>query len=152
MSEAIGPISAETLRVARRGGVRVLTFDNGRSERYESIFVRDSAAYAGEWDRILIARDDGRIAQLLVDLINGTDSLDAAWQEAEAALPEGNWSLHLQREALRPIGADYLAMADGWGPMPVGLIRDAESIVGPYSPTPAAALRALAAKLRERTG
>jgi hypothetical protein len=35
----------------REGGTRRLRFDNGRSETYASVF-------AGDWDRILVARDD----------------------------------------------------------------------------------------------
>ena len=70
--------------------------------------------------------------------------LDAAWQEAEAALPEG-WE-HLAVHRARDYGDDpwcYIGEAgrhddeignEGWS--------------GPQ-PTPAAALRALAAKLRE---
>jgi hypothetical protein len=59
---------AAQLAPARRGGRRHLTFDNARSEDYESVFVQHQS---GEWDRILVARDDGTIAQLLADLING---------------------------------------------------------------------------------
>lgn len=39
----------------RRGGRRRVTFDNGCTEDYESVFT-------GEWDRILIARDSGALA------------------------------------------------------------------------------------------
>ena len=39
----------------RPGGKRRLSFDNGRGEAYEAVF-------AGNWDRVLIARDDGRLA------------------------------------------------------------------------------------------
>lgn len=41
----------------KHGGGRHLTFDNGRSEDYEAVF-------AGDWDRILIARDSVRGAPL----------------------------------------------------------------------------------------
>ena len=37
----------------RRGGKRVLRFDNGRSEDYETVF-------AGNWDRIFVTRDSVR--------------------------------------------------------------------------------------------
>jgi len=73
------------------------------------------------------------------------DSLDAAWAEAEAALPDG-WAI---------LGLDHTAMMDQrWR-------AEAQSRIGPVVAwnrvrtvsaeglTPAAALRALAAKLRE---
>ena len=70
------------------------------------------------------------------------DSLDAAWQEAEAALPEG-WGMQLIRGANVQTGErtpDYRAISFS-GTMPV---------TDGYGPTPAVALRALAARLRER--
>lgn len=70
-------------------------------------------------------------------------SLDAAWAEAEAALPEG-WFLVLSddpRYSAEATREGYHDPAIGW----VGVqTRDATG------PTPAAALRALAATLRER--
>ena len=88
------PLTPEDLRPARAGGFRRLTFDNGRHEDYQAVFVQHSA---GEWDRILIARDDGRIAALLADLINGvaaraahTPSAGAGLREAALALV-GEW-------------------------------------------------------------
>ena len=87
-----------------------------------------------------LARD--LYASLLV-LVREADSLDAAWQEAEAALPEG-WEIWLHPYVL---GDGYAAkgrlhglwyMANGPGPA-----------VEASGPTPAAALRALAQKLRE---
>jgi excisionase family DNA binding protein len=62
------------------------------------------------------------------------DSLDAAWAEAEAALPEGWQDLYVERHF-----NGYFANIDYDGPGPIG-----EGL------TPAAALRALAAKLRDR--
>jgi len=65
------------------------------------------------------------------------DSLDAAWAEAEAALPEG-WQLRgVERQ-----GVKWLANADE----PRGA---AWNVAHAYAETPAAVLRALAAKLRE---
>ena len=79
---------AEALRPARRGGPRQLTFDNGRYERYESISVQHPG---GEWDRILIARDDGTIAALLVDLINAAPAPPPAGIDVER-LREAVWN------------------------------------------------------------
>jgi hypothetical protein len=72
----------------------------------------------------------------------GADSLDAAWAEAEAVLPE-NGGLRLARVAYlsqTPYGLAYSAWALQ-GTLPLGLGR---------GDTPVAALRALADKLRER--
>ena len=66
------------------------------------------------------------------------DSLDAAWAEAAAALPEGLWSI----EVVKTVGAlsgPYMA-GTTFGPPARGYA---------YADTPAAALRALTAKLRE---
>lgn len=67
------------------------------------------------------------------------DSLDAAWAEAEAALPEG-WGIGIQ---VPPGGYP--------GGYEVGASGDTEWTVQANGPTPAAALRALAAKLREQS-
>lgn len=71
------------------------------------------------------------------------DSLDAAWAEAEAALPEGV-AFTLTRAATPSDGRPtaYYATAD---PIYSSAIRSKMQISGP---TPAAALRALAARLR----
>ena len=81
----------------------------------------------------------GHMAQRAAASEPATDSLGAAWAEAEAVVPEG-WSLvHVMRPGLD----------ETWGAL-------AESDRGEYDhrvgrgPTPAAALRALAAALRER--
>lgn len=69
------------------------------------------------------------------------DTLDASWAEAEAALPKG-WGIALSSDADSPdrYRAHAGRVAFQWPPR----------IVGPeYKPTPAAALRALAARLRE---
>jgi integrase len=74
-----------------------------------------------------------------------SDSLDAAWAEAEAALPEG-WGLRLtkaERHATLPGEGRVFAHAKP----PYGSRRPR---IRGEGPTPAAALRALAAKLRER--
>jgi hypothetical protein len=65
----------------------------------------------------------------------GADSIDAAWAEAEAALPEG-CTLKLEHD---PSITDYPTSADV-----------TEYSVHVDSESPAAALRALAVKLRER--
>jgi hypothetical protein len=66
------------------------------------------------------------------------DSLDAAWAEAEAALPEG-WALQVAKDR-----------ADGQAEAMAGPIEFSwpPHVVRVFGPTPAAALRALAAKLR----
>ena len=76
------------------------------------------------------------------------DSLDAAWAEAEAALPEGWKHLAVRREAAYVIPGDqpwrYVAEA--------GEDEDIDIVFGHQAQlpnSPAAALRALAVKLRE---
>ena len=64
-------------------------------------------------------------------------SLDAAWAEAEAALPEG-YTLTLTFQRLRTV----------WAEARRGVLDDYQQF-GEEADTPAAALRALAAKLRE---
>lgn len=73
------------------------------------------------------------------------DSLDAAWAEAEAALPEG-WQLVL----LRGLAGDYSAHAEDISKRPDDGSWTHEEERFAFGRTPAAALRALAAKLRER--
>lgn len=70
--------------------------------------------------------------------IVGWDSLDAAWADAESALPEG-WSL-----ALDTVGGGRAAAIDDAAPL--GPDRG----IWGYGSTPAAALRELAARLRVR--
>lgn len=67
---------------------------------------------------------------------DATDSLDAAWSDAQAALPEG-WIVRLEG------GLDhaYASAFDGWHTAPTFARGD----------TPTAALRALAAKLAAAT-
>lgn len=69
-------------------------------------------------------------------------TLDKAWAEAEAALPEG-MVLRLEWD---PTVTDVPAEASAIEATPSGW----ESSVSVASATPAAALQALAAKLRER--
>jgi hypothetical protein len=68
-------------------------------------------------------------------------SLDAAWAEAEATLPEEGWMFGVVAR-----GGEYLAEA--WEGDEAYACGDAAADT--YGPTPAAALRALAVKLRER--
>jgi hypothetical protein len=79
------------------------------------------------------------------------DSLDAAWAEAEAALPEGwwlhaldAWSFDDMAWRVEAASAGHQEPSDSWARY--------HAVRGPsvatYGPTPAAALRALAAKLR----
>ncbi len=71
------------------------------------------------------------------------DFLDAAWVEAEAALPEG-WTLRLSNGGHpERYAATAIRLDDGWEPQ--------KDIRAP-GPTPTAALRALVAKLREAQG
>jgi hypothetical protein len=70
------------------------------------------------------------------------DSLDAAWAEAEAALPE-RYGL-----SLNAWNAEIVAMADLMSAATESELRSAPSFRG-TGPTPAAALRSLTEKLRE---
>ena len=67
------------------------------------------------------------------------DSLDAAWAEAEAALPEG-WRLCLHG-SFGSVAFKAVADSQEWA-----------AVIEAPALTPAAALRALAAKLREAAG
>ena len=69
------------------------------------------------------------------------ESLDAAWTECEAALPRG-WNLYLALEA-----GEYKATAESDDPEEVWLGARASD----DGLTPAAALRQLAAKLKEQS-
>lgn len=69
------------------------------------------------------------------------DSLDAAWAEAEAALPEG-WYMGVQHS--NDDRGEYMAIAADMVWLTETLTDDYHC----YGPTPAAALRALAARLR----
>lgn len=71
------------------------------------------------------------------------DSLDAAWAEAEAALPEG-WALTLTPDTTEP----DTYVAEGRPRDPFDSTRTGDLAWG-AGPTPAAALRALAAQLRQ---
>lgn len=75
------------------------------------------------------------------------DSLDAAWAEAEAALPEGWFLLELRRLRIgRKLGAIvWQAVAGPEGSDMPGVLPER---LAAEDPAPAAALRALAAKLR----
>jgi hypothetical protein len=68
------------------------------------------------------------------------DSLDAAWAEAEAALPEG-WAFELTYSEGNPV--------QSWAWLPGVEIVTGDDGIRAEGSTPAAALRALAAKLRE---
>lgn len=84
------------------------------------------------------------------------DSLDAAWRDAEEALPEWlppdsnyatDWTLSLERDVDPPY---YRARATDR----TRAMEDAHyfGVLSDWQDTPAAALRALAARLRERAG
>jgi len=76
--------------------------------------------------------------------LDNADSLDAAWAEAEAALPEG-WRL----DGLNPgIVSDRGVRTPGW----VARAWGSGETIWVRATTPAAALRALAAKLQETAG
>jgi hypothetical protein len=70
------------------------------------------------------------------------DSLDAAWAEAEAALPERACGLSITAQGDWGVVRNWAAWAYAPG----------EPTITGNGPTPAAALRALAARLRERAG
>lgn len=94
------------MRPARRGGYRRLTFDNGRYETYDCVFIQHPG---GEWDRILIARDDGTIATALAALINATPApLDVEWYIEHRVHPsQQGWDS--MRVADEVEGRDWLA-------------------------------------------
>jgi hypothetical protein len=83
----------------------------------------------------MVADGLNRIAELETRWDN---SLDAAWAEAEAALPEGLWSI----EVVKTVGASS-------GPYMAGTTFGPPARGYAYADTPAAALRALTSKLRE---
>lgn len=94
-------------------------------------------------DQVVQARARGERVDsadaLIAELVDALpDSLDAAWAEAEAALPEGS---HVDDLHERTPGLWRASAPDGknWG-----------TFEG-YSDSPAAALHALAEKLRERS-
>jgi len=86
----------------------------------------------------------GRLGDARFD---GSDSLDAAWAEAEAAMPEGWWMARMELSGMttEDMGGnrDRLTWWEAWARGPKD--KDAKGVAD----TPAAALRALAAKLRE---
>ena len=109
------------------------------SEVIESGFVRtwDGAAITVEWgepdaegfyEPVFTRHDDDRLGEL-----------DAAWAEVEAALPKGAWIAGLNRWQTGWVAT----LGYGLSPSSYNLEDDSEP-----SPTPAAALRALAARLR----
>jgi hypothetical protein len=105
------------------------------------VFLPDGLATL-EGHRVCEENMDAEIARLRAD------SLDAAWAEAEAALPEGwpNSDLGVRR---LPDGTGY-AWASGYLGEPPAYIEI--WYPGEEAASPAAALRALAAKLREMAG
>lgn len=83
-------------------------------------------------DHLLAAATPGMVA-------SSVDSLDAAWAEAEAALPDDDWEVAVHRVRVSDRerrGGSYIA---------TGFM-----FIVP-GPTPAPALRSLTEKLRERT-
>jgi hypothetical protein len=83
------------------------------------------------------------------------DSLDAAWAEAEAALPEG-WTLSgVHRSGQRGQTKRQAYIAAAWGGRLLGQSVAPSPEKGrriAYADSPAAALRALAKRLREMVG
>jgi hypothetical protein len=114
-------------------------------QRLANIRARAADPKHSTWPRLMTHR----IGQARLDIdsllgeIDHQPSLDAAWAEAEAVLPEG-WEIIELRN-----GAVWHAAAFGIIPVPdmPGLITGER--LEDDGPTPAAALRALAAKLRE---
>ena len=96
----------------------------------------------------IYARD---LADAIFAALPDTDSLDAAWAEAEAALPEGwlLWGVRFRAPAPSRKTGQYEAWAG-----PVGLTdaapwpRPSRGLSGYSASTPATALRALAARLK----
>ena len=82
---------------------------------------------------------------LKVHAVASTDSLDAAWAEAEAALPEG-WAI-VSIFATSSAPWEWRAFAG----LTVNPESDDPFMSWAEGPTPAAALRALAARLRGET-
>jgi hypothetical protein len=112
------------------------------AENVHRAFCEPDHEMVGPWDRDMAdaLRRNGYA------LIRSPDSLDAAWVAAEAALPEG-WVLDRLWDRLwdREVRAQWTARAVDGG-LYTAFIESEPCL------TPAAALRALAAKLRERTG
>ncbi len=80
-----------------------------------------------------------------------TDDLGAAWAEAEAALPEGWWLHALNAWSFGDMA--WMVEAASAGRPQTSYFADDKAIHGPnavaYGPTPAAALHALAERLRD---
>jgi hypothetical protein len=113
---------------------------------------RDDAAY--------IAACDPDTIRSLIAAARAGGELDAAWADAEAVLPEGWWfevypAPHKEGDVnphtgtvLGPRPGPYVASAQpGWLPLDDEALVDSPEYSGP---TPASALRALAAALRDR--
>ncbi len=116
--------------------------------------------------------NEGEVRKMLArwqahGIVVASDSLDAAWPEAEAALPEG-WTLEIRQvrefRVLRPYNVvtgqpgetiealiGYSATATNLRTPDDGSMGGGQyQTVGAMADTPVAALRALVAKLRER--
>jgi len=109
----------------------IATLPDGRTVRSESKVVR-FPLLVGELTTATFGEEEAE---------PGADSLDAAWAEAEAALPEG-WYWGVVSTGM-PGDDAYRASAS-----PNGWVMD-DHHVESWAATPAAALRALAVKLKE---
>ena len=111
------------------------------------VAIEDEAVDAGVMLRdALAAYDDLRAALRAESPAVEPEGLDAAWKAAEAALPEGDYRTIVvsgYRCKLDGCGSDYVAHVEG----PNGERLEGSS--GRGTPTPAAALLALAARLSE---
>lgn len=122
------------VRPWKRTGSTFMAGDPPHGEReYGRVAVSTIWADAQHEIPLAVTDADGCVAVILGDL-------DAAWAEAEAALPEG-WIFGVLAR-----GDQYLAEA--WEDDEA--YASGDSAAEAYADTPAAALRALAAKLRER--
>jgi hypothetical protein len=118
------------------------------SWHYEDVPVVDGVATLPDGTTVRSTAQVLRVAVALVlpPIPEEPDSLDAAWADAEAALP-GGWVLDRLWDRLwdRESKAQWTARAVGGGSYTAFIESE------PCT-TPAAALRALAERLRERTG
>jgi hypothetical protein len=111
-----------------RGGGRRLTFDNGRHEDYEAV-------YAGNWERILIARDSVRGGPLAthIALHDPARALREAevWRKVLGEHHPTDWTAYGDRMCSRCVwDMDELADPDAviWIPWPCPTIRAVAAI------------------------
>lgn len=88
-----------------RTGQRHLRFDNGRSESYQAVAVPHEPS-GGMWSRILIARDDGTLADRIASLPEIEAHYDSLRAKVEAEVE------HLRDAAIAGEGIAASELAD----------------------------------------